>query len=185
MTTPGTAITPDRIRALGDAYQASRALLSAVELDLFSALAAGPLDADGLTARLGLHPRGARDFFDSLVALGLLERRDGRYANTAEAAAFLDRARPSSIAGWLAGHGRIYHTWGRLTEALRTGEPQSPDARAGGDRWAERYRTPEGVRRVTATFTGGNRPAMQVVAERFPWARYRTFADIGTSAGDL
>lgn len=185
MTMPEAAITPDRIRALGDAYQASRALLSAVELDLFSMLAPGPLDAAGLSARLGLHPRGARDFFDSLVALGLLERHDGRYANTPEAAAFLDRAQPSYIGGGLEGAGRLYHTWGRLTEALRTGEPQAPDARAGGDRWAERYNTPDRVRRVTGAMTGGNRAAMLAVARGFPWAHYRTFIDIGTAAGDL
>ena len=38
---------------------------------------AGPLDAEELRERLGLHPRGARDFFDALVALGMLEHNEG------------------------------------------------------------------------------------------------------------
>lgn len=74
--------TPDAIMELGHAFWGSRALLSAVELDLFSELArAGALDAEALCERLGLHARGARDFLDALVALGVLERDDGRYRN--------------------------------------------------------------------------------------------------------
>ena len=32
-----------------------------------------------LRKRLGLHERSALDFFDALVALGMLDRNDGRY----------------------------------------------------------------------------------------------------------
>src|ERR687883_1138993 len=87
--------TPERILGLGLGFWGSKTLLSAVELGLFTELAKGPLDAEALRQRLGLHPRSSRDFFDALVALGLLERRDGRYANTPETDLFLDRAKPS------------------------------------------------------------------------------------------
>jgi Dimerisation domain len=59
------ALTPDAIMQLGTAFWGSKTLLSAVELKLFGALSeAGPLDAEELRERLGLHPRSARDFFD-------------------------------------------------------------------------------------------------------------------------
>ena len=82
MSTAPTTVTedvgmpdPGAIMQLGTAFWASKTLLSAVELGLFSELAAnGPGDAEALRARLGLHPRSARDFFDALVALGMLER---------------------------------------------------------------------------------------------------------------
>ena len=68
------------ILQLGLGFWGSKTLLSAVELGLFSrARRVGPLDAEALRERLGLHPRSARDFFDALVALGMLER-DGRRA---------------------------------------------------------------------------------------------------------
>jgi len=99
---PETAkISPDRIMQLGLGFWASKVLLSAVELDLFTHLAAGPLDAESLRQRLGLHPRGARDFFDTLVALGMLEREDGRYRNTPQTALYLDRGEPSYVGGML------------------------------------------------------------------------------------
>ena len=74
--------------------------------------------------RLGLHPRSATDFFDALVALGMLERDDGRYANTPATDLFLDRAKPSYVGGILEmANARLYGFWGSLTEALRTGQP--------------------------------------------------------------
>jgi hypothetical protein len=66
----GAPVTPEGILRLGWGFWASKTLLSAVELGVFTELVDAPLDAEGLRARLGLHPRSARDFFDALVALG-------------------------------------------------------------------------------------------------------------------
>jgi hypothetical protein len=92
-------VTPEGIIRLGVGFWGSKTLLSAVELGLFTELAKGPLDATALTQRLKLHPRSARDFFDALVALGMLRRTGTRYANTPDTALFLDRAKPSYVGG--------------------------------------------------------------------------------------
>ena len=65
--------TPERILQLGLGFWGSKALLSAVEIGLFTELAKGSLDFETLAERLMLHPRSARDFLDALVALGMLE----------------------------------------------------------------------------------------------------------------
>ena len=95
-------------------------------------LSRGPEHFDAISGRLGLHPRSARDFLDSLVALGFLTRNNDRYANTPETDLFLDRKKPSYVGGMLemANH-RLYPFWGHLTEALRTGAPQN-ELRTGG-----------------------------------------------------
>jgi len=93
---PATQVTPDAIMQLGLAFWGSKTLLSAVEVGVFSELAdAGALDGEVLRKRLSLHPRSASDFFDALVALGMLERDEGRYANTPATELFLDRGKPS------------------------------------------------------------------------------------------
>ena len=79
---------PDRIMQLGMSFWGSKTLLSAVELGLFTELAENSLDAEALAERLELHPRGARDFFDALVALGMLQRSNSQYANTSERTSF-------------------------------------------------------------------------------------------------
>jgi hypothetical protein len=58
---------PDQILQVGLGFWASKTLLSAVEMELFTELAKHPEDLETLRGRLGLHPRSARDFLDALV----------------------------------------------------------------------------------------------------------------------
>ena len=78
----GAAPDPAPILQLGLGFWASKTLLSAVELGVFTELADGPLDAETLRARLGLHPRATLDFLDALVALGMLQRDERGYVDT-------------------------------------------------------------------------------------------------------
>ena len=185
MTLACSRPTPDRILELGLAFWGAKVLLSATELGLFTELAQGPADADLLRNRLGLHARGARDFLDALVALGLLERQDDRYSNSPEASLFLDRTKPSYMGGVLEmANARLYPFWGSLTEALRTGQPQN-EAKNGGNFFAALYRDPAALRRFAQAMTGTSLGAVLALAERFPWKRYRTFVDVGTAQGGL
>ena len=74
-------LTPDRIMQTGLGFWASKTLLSAVELGVFTGLARGGKDCATLIRDHELHPRAARDFFDALVALGFLLRENGVYTN--------------------------------------------------------------------------------------------------------
>jgi len=110
-------VRPDSILEIGNAFKAAKALLSAIELGLFTVLAEGPLDGEVLRQKLGLAARGARDFFDALVALRLLNRDEmGRYVNSSEAALYLDRKQPTYIGGELEFvSARQFGPWGNLT----------------------------------------------------------------------
>ncbi len=125
------AVTPEKIMHLGMAFWGSKTLLSAVELEVFTALARQPLDGDALQTRLGLHPRSARDFFDALVALGMLQRDNGVYANTPETDLFLDKAKPSYMGGFLEmANSRLYRYWGSLTKDSRQAFPKMKPKKA-------------------------------------------------------
>ncbi len=91
--------TPGRILQLGMGFWGAKTLLSAVELGLFTELAGHPLDAQALQEGLGPHSRSARDFFDALVALGMLVCHRGLHANTPETDLFLDRGKSSYLGG--------------------------------------------------------------------------------------
>jgi hypothetical protein len=179
-------VTPDRIMQLGLGFWASKALLSAIEIGLFSELANGPGDADELTTRLGLHKRSARDFFDALVSLGLLEREDGRYSNTAETHQFLVRGEPSYIGGILEmANERLYPFWGSLTEGLRTGAPQN-EIKSGGEGIFEAlYSDPDRLRLFLGAMTGLSLGASRAIAQKFPWNEHKTVLDIGGAQGGL
>jgi hypothetical protein len=176
-------ITPERILQLGTAFWEAKALLSAVELGLFTVLAEGPLDLQTLTKRLELHPRGAQDFFDALVSLRMLERQDGRYANTPETDLFLDRKKSSYVGGMLEmANAQLYPVWESLTEGLRTGQPQS-EAKYDGNFFEPRYANPDNLRQFLSAMTGISLSEAQVIAKKFPWHKYRTFVDVGTAQG--
>src|SRR6516164_8008845 len=122
----GTSETPQRIIALAYSFREAKALLSAVELRVFDALADGPLALDALRQRICLHPRGTRDFLDALVALSLLDRdTQGRYSNTIASMQHLVRGKPGYVGGLLRHlNDREFPYWARLTEALRSGKAQ-------------------------------------------------------------
>lgn len=175
--------SPEHIMQVGTGFWASKVLLSAVELGLFTELAKEPLDAEALRQRLGLHPRGALDFFDSLVALGFLVRSGGKYANTQDTGLFLDSKKPGYVGGLLEmANARLYTAWGSLTEALRTGLQQN-EARTGGDPFVELYSSPEKLESFLRAMTGVSVGAALALARKFPWKNYKTFVDVGVAQG--
>lgn len=179
-------MSPEKILQTGLAFWPAKTLLSAIEMGVFTELARGPEAFATLSGRLGLHPRSARDFLDTLVALGFLERTGDRYANTPETDLFLDRGKPSYVGGILemANH-RLYPFWGHLTEALRTGRPQN-EVKAGGPGMFETlYADPARLQQFLAAMTGISRGANLAIARAGFWKDYRTFVDVGTAQGDL
>ncbi|HEV2326862.1 MAG TPA: methyltransferase [Terracidiphilus sp.] len=183
----GEAIArPDHILQIGLGFWASKALLSAVEMEVFTELAKHPEDLETLTGRLGLHPRSARDFLDALVALGFLLREDGVYSNTPAADLYLDKHKPSYIGGMLEmANRRLYGHWNRLTTALRTGQMQGEAGPDGTDEFAAIYADPDRLKVFLRAMTGVSRGANLAIAAKFPWAKYRTVVDVGPAQGDL
>ncbi|GJL64761.1 MAG: methyltransferase/methylase [Nitrospirales bacterium] len=180
-----TPPSPANIMQLGMAFWGSKTLLSAVELEVFTELARQPLDADSLRKQLGLHERSARDFFDALVALGMLDRNDGKYSNTPETEQFLDKTKPTYIGGFLEmANARLYRYWGSLTEGLRTGLPQN-ETKNGDDFFGTLYGNPTALRAFLQSMTGISMGASQAIAQKFPWKHYKTFIDIGCAQGGL
>jgi hypothetical protein len=178
------AATPDHILQVGLGFWASKTLLSAVELGVFSTLAKSPADLTTLQMKLELHPRSARDFLDALVALKFLERENGIYSNTADTDLFLDRAKPSYVGGALEmANARLYGFWGSLTEAVRTGESQNESKGGGENIFATLYADPDQLRGFLSAMSGISAAAADAIASNFPWSDYKSFMDLGSAQG--
>jgi precorrin-6B methylase 2 len=178
--------SPEKILQTGLAFWASKTLLSAIEMGVFTELAHGAQPFETLRGRLGLHPRSALDFLDTLVALGFLTRTGDQYANTTDTNLFLDRRKPSYVGGILemANH-RLYPFWGHLTEALRTGQPQNELKTGGAGMFETLYADPARLKEFLGAMTGISHGANMTIARAFPWKGYTTFVDVGTAQGDL
>ena len=150
---------------LGLGFWATKALLSAVEMEVFTQLAGGSANFERVRERLGLHPRAARDFLDALVALGFLRREDGQYSNTAETDLFLDKGKPTYVGGILEmANNRLYGFWNDLIPALRTGMPQNETKTGGEPFFATLYAEPQRLKEFLRAMSGLSRPANLAIA---------------------
>jgi hypothetical protein len=177
------SVTPDRILEVSYAFWKAKVLLSAVELGVFTLLAEGSADLATLVARLGLNGRGARDFFDALVALDFLHRdAGGRYANGPDVDLYLDSRKPAYIGGLLEHlNARHYQNWSLLTQALRTGAPQSGALATGS--YPALYADAATQDLFLNGMSAGSLIAAKSLANQFPWHGYRTVVDIGAAQG--
>jgi len=183
-------IDPSHIMQVGMGFWASKTLLSAVELELFTKLGGDSATAPQIAEELGLHARAIPDFPDTLVALGLLDR-DGEgdhaeYRNTRETAVFLDKTSPAYIGGILEmANARLYPFWGDLTEALETGKPQNEIKHTGTAMFEELYSDPDRLEQFMNAMSGISMGPFQALAEKFDFSRYETLCDVGGATGQL
>ncbi|MEU0183966.1 methyltransferase [Streptomyces sp. NPDC006207] len=179
------SITPEPILQLGLGFMASKTLLSAVELEIFTVLARGGRDRASLAAEVGLHSRSSADFLDALVSLGLLDRDDdGVYRNSAASEVFLDQAKPSYIGGILEmANTRLFGFWDNLTDALRTGTQQNEVTHTGAPFFATLSQDPVAWRNFLNGMNGVSTPLAGALAADFDWTGHRHVVDLGGALG--
>lgn len=183
-------VTPTHIMETGMAFFASKTLLSAVKLGVFTALSGKTCSGKELQKALNLHERGVYDFLDALVALGFLNRtgllETAAYNNTPETEIFLDRNKPSYIGGILEmANDRLYRFWADLDEALLTGKPQNELKLTGHSMFEELYKQPERLKQFINAMSGISVGNFMALAAKFDFSRYKTLCDIGGAAGVL
>lgn len=185
-----TASEAEQILEVGMGFWSSKVLLTAVELEVFTVLGDKSLTGEELGRALKLHPRGVFDFFDSLVALGFLDRCgtgvSGRYSNTRTTAHFLDKHQPTYIGGILEmASARLFRFWGDLGTALRTGKPQNELKHSDKSMFETLYEDPVRLEQFMSAMRGISAANFQAFAEKFDFSRYTSLCDVGGATGLL
>jgi O-methyltransferase domain/Dimerisation domain len=183
-------VDPSHIMQVGMGFWASKTLLSAVELELFTKLGSDPMTGPQIAEALDLHARAIPDFPDALVALELLDRegegRDALYRNSPATAVFLDKASSAYIGGILEmANARLYPFWGDLTEALQTGKPQNEIKHTGKPVFEELYSDPDRLEQFMNAMAGISLSPFLALAEKFDFSKYKTLCDVGGATGQL
>jgi hypothetical protein len=183
-------LNPAHIMQVGMGFFASKVLLSAVELGLFTVLAKGGRTGAEIAKELRLSDRAVPDFTDALLALGFLEREgngaEAVYSNTETTAFFLDRNSPGYIGGILEmANDRLYGFWCNLTEGLKTGEPQNEIKETGEPVFAKLYAEPERLEQFMNAMSGISLGNYLALANKFDFSKYKSLCDIGGATGQL
>ena len=181
---------PSRILNSGFGFWSSKVLLTAVELEVFTALSKKKLTGEELGSQLGLHPRGIWDFFDTLVALRFLERegngREAHYKNTAETALYLDKNSPAYIGGVLEMcNARLFKFWDDLGVALKTGQPQNEVKHSQKSIFEILYADLPRLEQFMGAMAGISRGNFMALADKFDFSKYKTLCDVGGATGLL
>jgi (2Fe-2S) ferredoxin/predicted O-methyltransferase YrrM len=113
-------ILPDRLDQMIRGYMPSRCLLTALELDIFTAVGEGG-NAEQIGAKINANARAAGMLLNALVALGLLSKSDDDYKNTPESTRFFVQGSKDNQRNGLLHTANIWHRWSTLTEAVRGG----------------------------------------------------------------
>jgi O-methyltransferase domain/Dimerisation domain len=183
-------VDPSKIMQVGMGFWASKVLLTAVNLGLFTLLAKGALSGEEIKEKSGLHERSLYDFLDSLVALGFLTRtglkETSMYHNAEDTDLFLDRNKPSYVGGLLemANH-RLYPFWGDLEAGLKTGLPQNEVKTNGRPLFEVLYEDKERLQEFVKAMAGAQMGNFIAFSKMFDFSGYSTLCDIGGAGGFL
>jgi precorrin-6B methylase 2 len=183
-------LTPDKIIEIGMGFWASKTLLTAVNMELFTHLANGALSGKEIQNKLGLHSRSLYDFLDTLVSLGFLDRtglkENATYSNSADSDVFLDKNKPSYIGGILEmSNNRLYPFWNDLETALKTGKAQNETKNGGKPLFEAIYADENRLREFIHGMGGVQAGNFMKLAHEFDFSKYNSVCDVGGSGANL
>jgi (2Fe-2S) ferredoxin/predicted O-methyltransferase YrrM len=132
-------VLPDELNERIRGFQDSRVILTALELDLFTAVGEGAGAAE-VAARIHTDSRATEMLLNALASLRLLVKREGRFHNSPAAARYFaaglrDNARPA-----LLHIAHLWQRWSTLTDCVRAGTAVTRDDVTGRDQdWTEAF----------------------------------------------
>jgi len=128
-------VLPDDINELIRGFMPSRTVLTALELDVFTALGDGA-SPDAVAERIQASRRGTEMLLHALAALKLLRKENGIFRNTPLSARFLADTSPDSARKALLHTANLWHRWSSLTASVRAG---TPAPRTGDGEWVDTF----------------------------------------------
>ena len=183
-------VNPSKIMQIGMGFWASKTLLTAVNLDLFTLLAVSEMSGEEIKIKLNLHDRALYDFLDTLVALGFLNRsglkETARYSNASDTNLFLDKNKPQYMGGILEmANNRLYPFWNDLEAGLKTGLPQNETKNSGASLFEAIYADPIKLKEFIFAMAGVQMGNFITFSKVFDFSNHKTLCDIGGSGAHL
>jgi predicted O-methyltransferase YrrM/DNA-binding CsgD family transcriptional regulator len=127
---------PEDLNEMIRAFMPSRAVLTALELDVFTAVASGA-SSEQVAREIHTDSRATETLLNALVSLKLLDKRDGTFCNTAVSARFFTEGSRDDARGSLMHTAHLWQRWSTLTECVRAGT--SVETRGREDNWVAAF----------------------------------------------
>ena len=170
-------LKPETIERLGRAVYPSLAMLTGMELELFTPLKDGPMSPNQLATTLNVDAAKLRPLLYSLVAAGLLQVSEEMFSNTPESQQFLVMGSPDYLGGRRVFFARRWSSLFKTSETIRTGVPQGKiDYSTMTDEQLEAY--------YRSIYNGTVASGKNLLA-RYDFSAYQNLVDVGGGSGAL
>ena len=132
-------VLPDDLSHTIRGFQESRVVLTALELDLFTAVGQNATVSE-ISRKIGTNPRATEMLLNALVSMGLLAKQDGTFRNTPVTARYFvagskDYAQPA-----LMHTAHLWQRWSTLTDCVRAGTSVTyQEVPRGGTEWTQAF----------------------------------------------
>jgi SAM-dependent methyltransferase/predicted transcriptional regulator len=155
-------------------FMKSRILLTAAELDVFTAIDEEPLSAERLANRKGVDVRALTRILDCLVTFGHLTKKDGIYSLTDRGRLFSAK-HPRTVLPMVLHMNHVWNNWHHLTTTVKEGinNQREPATDSG----------PESLKAFIGAMHVVGRTLAQEIARSLDLRAYRTLLDIGGGSG--
>jgi len=163
---------PDRLDQMIRGYMPSRCILTALELDIFTAVGEGT-NAEQIGTKIHANARAAGMLLNALVALGVLSKSGDVYQNTPESARFFVQGSKDNHRNGLLHTANIWHRWSTLTDSVRRGTRIPID----------RDNTPEWTDNFIAGMQRNAKDRAPLVVKNLGTAGVRRILDLGGGSG--
>lgn len=132
------AITPENIRIIANSFQQSRALLTAIELEIFTILDTHLLPSSDVAKKIGSDPRATDRLMNALASIGLLKKLHGKFYNSELSKKYLVKGKPDYM-GNLHHTNHIWDSWSTLTESVKQGTSVYKRSESKKENWREDF----------------------------------------------
>ena len=120
-------------------YWKTAVLHAAVKLDVFTVIGDGQLAGNEISRQLNATLRSAERLLDALVAMELLVKADGDYANAPSSQTFLSKNSAQYIGHIIMHHHHLVESWSKLDQAVQSGGPIRDRSSFSNEEWRESF----------------------------------------------
>ena len=169
------------------AFRRSKTLFAAVSLGVFDSLSRGPRPLADLAAELGTNAASLERLLDACAGLKLLVKKQGLYANSREAEAYLTSASNLRLTGYINYSSHVlWQLWDHLDDAVREGTHRWKQSFGwDGPIFSSFFRSEESKREFLMGMHGFGMLSSPRVVEAFDLRGFRRLVDLGGGTGHL
>ena len=131
--------SPGDLLEISGFYWKTAVLHAAVKLDVFTAIGDEQLAASEISGKLNATQRSMKRLLDALVAMELLVKVNGVYANTPSGQTFLSKNSAQYIGHIIMHHHHLVESWSKLDQAVQSGMPVRNRSSVSKEEWRESF----------------------------------------------